>query len=61
MADVRGPSTRRLVLLVVLAGAGLLSALARALGGDNGPLVLLQVVAFGSILAIIAPQLWRRV
>ncbi|MFC5367617.1 hypothetical protein [Salinirubrum litoreum] len=60
MADVRGPSTRRLVLVAVLVGAGLFSTLARILAGEQSPWVLSMAGAFGVMLLIVGQQLWVR-
>jgi uncharacterized membrane protein len=60
MTDARGPSTRRLLALAVLAGVALLATLARILAGDPSPWVLSQAAAFGLVLAILGQRLWVR-
>ena len=60
MGTVRDPSTRRLVFVVVLVGAGLLATLARILAGERSPGILSMAGAFGLMLLLVGQQLWVR-
>jgi hypothetical protein len=60
MGAVREPSTRRLILVVVLVGAGLLATLARIVAGERSPWVLSTAGAFGVMLLLVGQQLWVR-